>query len=1043
MSNKRRKRSSAEIFLDDVGFRDERGFLLSGEKRGINDVPWLASHLPELDIVGVSTKAGSLDELVETVRRSKHRLTVLTPKQVHEFLDVNRADVFVLDTNKKSADILPIYEYKLPILSTEGRKANNIPLYSQDMHSLTKALCKAEQAAPVLVVSNEKAHAERFSLLSDSTDTYFSLIPLSFKELESVVKAYDLSKSAIVFLGDPAKAEAGGMEPGLSKVLEQSKRAPIIYVKPTKFWRQHELDRILHDGLFDYIGIDMEQYLLNDLSEIVEETSDDKKPTEDIKLLSAIERVNNSLHAAFLTRHVYDASGKREAFALARKKMPYVLFLGRRNNSLRYMQELQTNMGLNTMNVHVGGEFRGSSYFGNIAVREARKLNKGWKPNIVYIEMTEDASDEKLREKNYLKFQLFLRRNPSTIFVIGYNSNKTQIEDAETLKDGHENVLLLRDPTNPALVRKINDAWELFKRRIGDEEKRPRYTEEINLEKKMYHEYRELLSVHPRELEGLLSSKIDFGEKIPEPVYTGKPIFPGAASGRLYAHTSHFNQMEEAARAKRKGESVILYVEDLTKLKLSELKEAKGFSGIILKKVSEVNHYTIDLLLSGMPILASEQLVVEEDLPLLDQGELLNGLMTKSEITIDGTTGKIYAGKYNIIPSKVFDSYPVTEERIRFNHLLSKSKELLPNLEIMINADTTEQILEARKWGVNSVALVRSENVVKANNENVLIYGDLLMSLFALKKLEQDKNLIPEEEYTSQLETNSQLKQKAIKNFEQMQSNAFYEVLKVQDGRRTQVRLLDPPMREIFSNADADAIEKRLKVAYPKAKREFLDRIEDSSVRGAKLLVWPEIYETQIKSLFEAYKRVVDEGGKKPDLRIFIPYVEGEAQVRIVKEIADNLNKNHYNNSIQYKIGVTLETVSGCQRAPAMIKNLGVCDFAIGTNDLIPNIEGSVRGHQQVDSAPFVQKTTDEKTILLEKGITDYIQQTLASIREAAREAHSQISIGLCGEMNESKLHPENLGQFVSQVTYLSAGRPLQIPILTLLAAQNSLYKKP
>jgi phosphoenolpyruvate synthase/pyruvate phosphate dikinase len=418
-------------------------------------------------------------------------------------------------------------------------------------------------------------------------------------------------------------------------------------------------------------------------------------------------------------------------------------------------------------------------------------------------------------------------------------------------------------------------------------------------------------------------------------------------------------------------------------------------------------------------------------------------------ISINSATGQVYFGQNKVLPSQIVPTNldigkPEVREYVSIMDTVDKVLSDM-NLEIMINADNVEQILEARKWGATSIGLVRSENILRENETNLFSYGRLLHSLLTINKLWQDEEVVKKTGFPFNKKIEAVMKSfdSSQKEFGKVQEDAFYNILKTQNGKRTQIRLLDPSLSELFSESDVGNIIDSTGVFYEPAKKVFYDALKDKSVRGVRLLVWPEIYEAQLNSLFNAYERVKKEGGAEPDLRIFIPYVDNYKQVERVKEMAEHIiSQHHYGSAIKYEIGVTLETPGGCASAPEMIKRLHIKNFALGTNDLFPLIDGTgSRNEGSGTIASYVERAEDS-TLLLSDGIIKLLSSTLDSMEAAAKEANLEYSLGICGEMNEVKLHNKNLGQYISRAQYVSAGRPQQIPILKFIIAQNYLKER-
>jgi phosphoenolpyruvate synthase/pyruvate phosphate dikinase len=314
------------------------------------------------------------------------------------------------------------------------------------------------------------------------------------------------------------------------------------------------------------------------------------------------------------------------------------------------------------------------------------------------------------------------------------------------------------------------------------------------------------------DLESMLSSRLEIEEGAVS-VYRGHPIYPGAASGKLFV------DFDAAIDAKRKKEKVIFYVDDISQLTLNEVKEMRKFDGILFRRVAFENHQTIDLQRSGVPMMRVDD---------LKYNTKKEGFFAKKEITeyvlghfsftsehpisINSATGQVYFGQNKVLPSQIVPTNldigkPEVREYVSIMDTVDKVLSDM-NLEIMINADNVEQILEARKWGATSIGLVRSENILRENETNLFSYGRLLHSLLTINKLWQDEEVVKKTGFPFNKKIEAVMKSfdSSQKEFGKVQEDAFYNILKTQNGKRTQIRLLDPSLSELFSESDVGNI---------------------------------------------------------------------------------------------------------------------------------------------------------------------------------------------------------------------------------------------
>ncbi|MBS3175625.1 hypothetical protein J4457_00105, partial [Candidatus Woesearchaeota archaeon] len=705
--------------------------------------------------------------------------------------------------------------------------------------------------------------------------------------------------------------------------------------------------------------------------------------------LFSIERIVNAIHGAVGSRLAYRSS-PREAREYARQHMPYIFLHTPFHGLDGTINNLLGVIGANIMHSHIGKRINN---FAAETLEEHRGLIEAWQPNVVYYYIAHAEAVPHVIE-------LSKALPGSTFFVAHPNLNKSVL----LVLNGLSNVVVEPRPNRGIIAERLAEQWHKYLGRL-------RNTHVYKIRGVTRNVSQHLREVQASDLEGALSQQFKFEEGKPTPVCTAVPVYPGASSGRLFTSET-YDRICSAVEAKQRGERVILYVEDLASLDLSTVKMARGLDGLIFRRVSQENHHVVDLRRSGIPMIQLREGLLESTIDGFT-------LSRSQPISFDGSTGEIFSGQYRTVPSQLAPAKLLGDQNLRgsaerYQTALRDADGILSDLgkQIFINADTTEQMVKARDWGVCSVGLVRSEGILKRNREALIIYGRFLLSL-----ANDQSNTVPEQEFIAS------------------QREVYERILSFQRGERTQIRLLDPPIHELFSASVA--LETRAsygrKFGSSVADNALTDRKE--SLRGAQLLgKFSGIYRAQLRALFDAYNSVITKEGVDSDLRIFIPYVEDVEQVRRIKAMADDINQKEFGDAIRYELGVTLETIGGCIAAGDMIRDLRIKNFAIGSNDLFPFIDGTADRYS--GQLAYVGNASDG-TPLLKPAIRAFLERTLDLIVDAAKEADLDVNVGLCGEMNSVKLHPENLGPLLHRFDYLSASRPKQIPVITLLWAQT------
>ncbi|MBN2112011.1 hypothetical protein JW707_02820 [Candidatus Woesearchaeota archaeon] len=532
-------------------------------------------------------------------------------------------------------------------------------------------------------------------------------------------------------------------------------------------------------------------------------------------------------------------------------------------------------------------------------------------------------------------------------------------------------------------------------------------------------EYADLLKSTPKDLEEALSPSFDFGEEQPQPVAHAEAVYPGAASGKIYSN------FRRAARAVAKGEKVIMYVSDLNNLNIGEIKMLRQAEGIIFEKYSSLSHHVIDFMSAGVPIIKMSS--TSQDPKEFVFGEF--ALKEGKPISFDGLTGDIYACEYATKPAQFPPEHekadsgrkPITD----FEKTTHQCDEVLERrIRIMLNASDIKAMEDGRRFGVYEIGLVRTEDILKQKQANIEAYGAYLLTLLSIKSGKRC----------------GRARSKMKRKFRRTQSSAFYDLMKYQEGKRIQIRLLDPPLNEFFDEAVIDEIASKLPSVEKEVAQKFKELVNNPQaqreLRGVGIARdYPEIYEAQIDALFSAWAKLQKEkkeGDKDIDLKIFIPYVHNPSEVEDIKTMAERLNNEKYGGMIRYDLGVTLETFGGTLTAHKMIE-MGIRHFTFGTNDLFPMIDNADRNTQ---GEAYVER--DGKLVIKNPAILEALKGCLQRMASAG-VSREEYEVGISGEMNPVKL--DSLAEIIPALDYVSASRPAQVPGLKLKLAQIYLSK--
>jgi pyruvate,orthophosphate dikinase len=459
---------------------------------------------------------------------------------------------------------------------------------------------------------------------------------------------------------------------------------------------------------------------------------------------------------------------------------------------------------------------------------------------------------------------------------------------------------------------------------------------------------------------------------------------PGAASGKVVLDA---DTAEERGMA---GENVILVRWETTPDDIHGLIQA---AGILTAHGGMTSHAAVVARGMGKPCVAGcEGLTVDLDKRTI----ALNGdrLSEGDVITIDGGTGRVIVGPVDLVPPQINED---------FETILGWADELR-RLKVRANADTPEDAAKAREFGAQGIGLCRTEHMFMAEDRLPVMREMILASGEDERRTALDK-LLPH------------------------QQSDFEGIFEAMAGLPVTIRLLDPPLHEFLPSLE-EAKDERL--------RERIRALQESNpmlgTRGCRLgLLWPEIYEMQVRAIIRAAAAVEERTGDAPLVEIMHPLVGFAEELHRLRAIT-LATANEESESVEYLVGTMIELPRACIRADEIA---GHADFfSFGTNDLTQTALGFSRDDAEgkfltryledgvLESNPF--ETLDQS------GVGDLMRIAV----ERGREAKPDLKLGICGEHGgepDSVAFCHGLG-----LDYVSCS-PYRVPLARLAAAQAAL----
>lgn len=517
---------------------------------------------------------------------------------------------------------------------------------------------------------------------------------------------------------------------------------------------------------------------------------------------------------------------------------------------------------------------------------------------------------------------------------------------------------------------------------------------------------RALLRLNADELEQLLHNTIDPNAKGYARFAKGIAASPGAASGVV---------IFDVKRAVEKGESGISVILVREETKPEDVPAFFSSVGILTSRGGKTSHAAVVARGMGKAcIVGCTELKIDYE---AQKCQVNDRVISEGDvITIDGSTGTVFLGAVPTIKPEI------TED---FKTILSWSQKA-KKIGIRGNADTPDGAKLARQYGAEGIGLCRTERMFNAK-DRIGLFVDMIMA----KTIEKRKQV--------------------LEKLGELQKSDFLQILKVMEGYPVTIRLLDPPLHEFLPNPEelADKLRKleqqnitpeieKIKTVLERA-RDLAEINPMMGHRGVRLgITYPEIYETQIKAVFEAAAELMMQ---KVDARpqIMIPQVSSITELNLIKRIYDSIKaetEKKYNMKIKINFGTMIEVVRAAITANELADTAEF--FSFGTNDLT---QGTFSFSREDAEGTFLPEYLDKElleTSPFQSLDVNGVGSLMKIAIEKGRKIKPKLEIGICGEHGGD---PRSINFcHHSGLDYVSAS-PHRIPIAIVAAAQAALAK--
>ena len=508
--------------------------------------------------------------------------------------------------------------------------------------------------------------------------------------------------------------------------------------------------------------------------------------------------------------------------------------------------------------------------------------------------------------------------------------------------------------------------------------------------------------IDPRNLDTLLHPQFD--EKALQaavPIGKGLGASPGAACGKVV-----FDAADAVAYAE-KGEKVVLVRLETSPEDITGMKAAQG---ILTVRGGMTSHAAV--VARGMGtccVSGCGEIQMDEANKRFTLGGKV--FTEGSEISIDGSTGKIYEG---LLPTA--DAVIAGE----FSRIMAWADKYR-RLKVRTNADTPTDAKKARELGAEGIGLCRTEHMF-FEEDRIAAFREMICADTAAEREAALDKILP------------------------YQQGDFEALFAAMEGNPVNIRFLDPPLHEFLPTEEEDI--RRLADAQGKTIAQIKQIIASLHEfnpmlghRGLRLAItYPEIPRMQTRAVIRAALNVQK---LHPDWtivpEIMIPLTADAKELAFVKKIVVETADAEISASgteLKYKVGTMIETPRACTVADEIAK---IADFfSFGTNDLTQMSYGFSRD----DAGKFLDAYYENKIFendpfakLDQKGI-GFLMQTALRL---GKEANPSLHTGVCGEHGGD---PSSV-EFCHKIglDYVSCS-PFRVPIARLAAAQAAIREQ-
>lgn len=491
---------------------------------------------------------------------------------------------------------------------------------------------------------------------------------------------------------------------------------------------------------------------------------------------------------------------------------------------------------------------------------------------------------------------------------------------------------------------------------------------------------------------------------------------PGAAVGRVYFSADSLIDAMRVARQNGEDTRCILC---MPATYAGDVKGIEVATGVLSNEGGYSAHASVVARQYGKISLVRPEMIIRGKKAILDGVTINEGDYLTLNVPYYGESA-VYFGA-----AKLIEPDPQTSGLLDFIRL---TRSFIGKFHVRANADSPRDAQLAVQFGAEGIGLCRTEHMF-FNEKRINVFREMILSDDMAER------------------------KKVLKKLQKMQSDDFYGIFKAMAGREVTIRLLDAPLHEFLPH---NATELAGFMAHLAAKgdktskalvQEKINSLAEINPmlghRGCRIAIsYPEIYEMQVRAIFEAAYALRKEGeAVTPEIMVPIVMnyrelkqivygkkIEGHAYQGIAG-IEESVRAELGVKPLEFRIGTMIELPAAALSAGEIARYAQF--FSFGTNDLTQTTLGLSRDDfnsfmpdytmfDLIDGNPFA---------VLDPRVKELI--SIAVDRGTA--ARPDLSKGLCGEHGA---RPENI-RFCMEagLNYVSCSS-YSVPIALLSIAQ-------